>query len=207
MLLCVQRKKGTRSFLPSLIKPPPHRSHLHLSRSPSPATAAADTVATTPSPDKALTLPGATPLTFENAVLLGDATRVLWTKNADGSVSGAFDASSKGWAAFGYPGEGGSMLGGNVLIVTPDPTASGLASAKTANLAGYTPDKFVIPSPGLKVDGPLTAGIPSTGRIASTFTFPAASIPAGGKVMVAQGPMVGGKMGIHGAAAVADLLF
>jgi len=138
---------------------------------------------------------------------------VLWTKAADGSVTGALDAKSPGWAAFGFPGESGSMLGGAVVIVTPDPGARGLASARTATLAGYSPNTFVSPSPDLQTDGPLTAGIPATGRIAATFKF--TSVPAGGKVMMATGPMVGapgggaGKMAIHlpGRAAVADLVF
>jgi len=164
-------------------------------------------VTATPSKDTALTLPGADPLTYENAVLLGENVRVLWTKAADGSVTGALDAASPGWASFGFPGPEGSMLGGAVVIVTPDPAARGLASARTATLAGYSPDKFVSPSPDLKTDGPLTAGIPSTGRIATTFKLP--TVPAGGKVMMATGPMAGNKMAIHahGNAAVAELVF
>jgi hypothetical protein len=189
---------------PALSRPTPHTTA---------AAARADSVAVTPSPDTALTLPGGDPLTFENAALLGENTRVLWTKAADGSVTGAFDVASPGWAAFGFPGPKGSMLGGNVVIASPDPAARSLASARTATLAGYSPDAFVSPAEGLKVaPASLAAGIPATGRIAATFKLE--TVPAGGKVMIASGPMassgpLAGKMGIHppGKAAVAELAF
>ena len=205
--------------MPSTSSLPPPPSHPPPPHTP-PALAGAaadDALAATPTPDKALTLPGVTaePLTFENAVTIGEGTRVLWTKNAaDGSVSGALDAASPGWAAFGFPGPAGGMLGGAVVLVQPDPAARGLATARTATLAGYSPEKFASPSPDLKTTGPLTAGIPATGRIAATFTL--ASVPAGGKVMVATGPMDrtaggggGGRLGVHpaGRAGVADLVF
>jgi hypothetical protein len=177
-------------------------------------TSTADSVVATPATDKTLKQPGAgEPLTFENAVNLGDDVRVLWTKAADGSVTGALDAASTGWAAFGFPGaESGSMLGGHVIIVQPDARSATLASARTAELAGYSPDKFVSPSPDLKVDGPLTAFIPATGRIASTFKL--TSLPAGNKVMFASGPMNSSRPGTarlgihpHGQAAVSEIAF
>lgn len=175
------------------------------------STAVADSVVATPATDKTLAQPAGEPLAFDNAVNLGEDVRVLWTKAADGSVSGALDAASKGWASFGFPGEGGSMLGGNVIIVEPSPSAASLAAARTAQLAGYSPDKFVSPSPDLKVDGPLTAFIPATGRIAATFKL--AAVP-GTKVMFASGPMNttrpgAPKMGIHphGQAAVSEIAF